>query len=169
MKLDCPFFNFSSFSPLYKQLTIWSGVNRSSSDAHEGEASDVCVVRRVFRAASESLHCSTSTSSSISAYRSTDNGPTQCDDNKFLLPHNFNRYYFHFMLFNNSNFFAATMLPVWLSALRRYLLRDFCYERPHFIWIKSKKLLCSSEHLFNAWTLNGNDAITPMLQINRYK
>lgn len=57
---------------------ICSGVNLSSSEAHDGDASDVCVVRRrVLRdAASESLHCSTSTSSSISAYRSTDDsGP----------------------------------------------------------------------------------------------
>lgn len=53
-----------------------SGVNRSSSDGTLGDASDVCVVRWVFvDFPSESLHCSTSTSSSISAYRSTDNGP----------------------------------------------------------------------------------------------
>lgn len=57
---------------------ICSGVNRSSSDAHDGEANDVWPLFRVFRVDSESLHCSTSTSSSISAYLSTDNGPAFC-------------------------------------------------------------------------------------------
>lgn len=64
----------------WKCTGICSGVNRSSSEAHDGDANDVCGVPRCLSmlrrvAASESLHCSTSTSSSISAYRSS--GPAR--------------------------------------------------------------------------------------------
>lgn len=68
------------FKAKWKYTGICSGVNRSSSEAHDGDANDVCgvprclsILRRV--AASESLHCSTSTSASISAYRSS--GPAK--------------------------------------------------------------------------------------------
>lgn len=54
----------------------FSGVDRSSSDGHGGDAIDVGAVLLVLRdGALESLHCSTSTSSSTSAYRSIDSGP----------------------------------------------------------------------------------------------
>lgn len=55
---------------------IFSGVDRSSSDGQGGDAIDTFAIRFVWRdEISESLHCSTSTSSSTSAYRSDDSGP----------------------------------------------------------------------------------------------
>lgn len=54
-----------------------SGDSLSSSDGHVGETNGICDVflNVDLDGFSESLHCSTSISTSSSMYRSTDNGP----------------------------------------------------------------------------------------------
>lgn len=91
-KLEKILLNGSSFMTIimfkvkWKYTGICSGVNRSSSEAHGGDANEVCGVSRCLStlrrvAASVSLHCSTSTSSSISAYRSS--GPATFEMENF--------------------------------------------------------------------------------------